>query len=510
MKKIIFIIVILLVVAIGVGLYFYDTRAQEAQLDFQVVNAADGRSATLSWINPELKFAKIKIYQSNDKNKPGLPVATVEEVRPGEISSVKIENLIPKQLYYFTAIGEKPSGHKITLGQIADGLVQYPTDLIFTAQDSSGRPLVRIYGGDRRLINEFYPFEKDYLGTIDISRLDIDGDGVDEVAAAPAYGSSLVKIFKQDGGLISAWSVYEAEYKSGLNIAAIEVENFDVQRKYFAVGPKNFANQKHKIKIYRYDDSVSGKFAVQDEILAFENFNGGVNLAAADFNGDGRQELAVTPIGGAAQVKIFNFCSHPNQICAMKYGSQRFSRPDGVFDQIYPFGKIEKQDLKVSAFDLDRDGKDELIVYPLSGRTTILKIYDCEIHDEYRCLAKEIEAKQIYGDRYQGGINVSTFEGRENFDRYILVSPQSGGGPHLKLYQWDKKLKLINEFFAYDQEFSGGVETMAFRRGESIEIASVPQKMGGPHVKIFEPVSGKMIEQFFAFDQSFARSLMVR
>lgn len=512
MKKILFIGAIATMVLLGVGVYFFDIRAQEVQLNINLENKANGRSVTISWINPEIKLAKINIYQSNSKKNLGTLAATLDVINPGENGSVTVNNLITKQLYYFTAIGEKPNGQKITLGQISDVPVKYSANIILSSQDKDGWPLVKIFDANNQKVSEFYPFGQAYAGTIDIARLDLDGDAIDELIIVPTDRLSQVKVFNQQGTLITGWEVYEPGYNFGLTITSVDVDNFDAQEKFFAVGPKRLANSKHKVKIYRYDTSSAIKFVIQDEIVPFENFDGGVNLSSADFNGDGRNELITTPIGGLAEVKIFKFCVDQNDPCAKKYGTQRFTRPESVFDHIFPYGKTELQDIKVKSFDLNRDGKDELIVYPMRGRSTIMKVYGCELNQDSQCLAKELDAKQVYGDRFKGGINVTAFEGKNNEDRYLLISPQTSGGPHLKLYKWDKKLSLVKEFFAYDHKFTGGVETAALKLNNqnNVSIIAVPQKNGGPHLKIFDVFSGKVIEQYFAFDQDFTKNMIIR
>lgn len=498
MKKIIFILAVAVLVALGVGVYFFQTFAQEAQLNLTADNDASGRKVTLSWINPSINLAKIKIYQSNNKKNIGTLAAEVTEIAGGQNSTVTIDNLIAKQLYYFTAIGEKSSGQKLTLGQIADEPHKYPSNIILAAQNQAGLTMIRVFGADNQLLNEFLPYGGDFKGQIDMARIDLDGDGIDEIAVVPSQNSSTVKIFRQNGELISTWDVYEPGFKSGLAMTAVDVDNLDAQEKFLAIGPMSGA-AKHKVKIYRYDPEQPSKFSLQDEIAPFDGFNGGVNLSAGDFNGDGRNELIASPIGGAAEVKIF------------KYGTnQRFAAPSGVFDHIFPYGKIEKQDVKVAAFDMNRDGKEELIVYPMKGRSTIIKVYECEIHNDSDCLAKEIDAKQVFDDHFKGGVNVSVFEGANNDERYMLVSPQQSGGPHLKLYQWDKKLKLVKEFFAYSQKFTGGVQAVAVKIKDKIEIITVPQKNGGPHLRAFDVPSGALQTEFFTFDPSFNKSLLVR
>lgn len=508
MKRIILSALIVIIMAsIGAGFYVLDSRAETSGFDISASAPADGGSVILSWLNPSLEYKAIKIFQSNNAAVRGQLITTIENLVANEKLTFSVQNIIPKSANFFTLVAEKSSGHEVVLGKITHLATSYPSSIAVAATDADARPVVRVFSGEGVLLAEIYPYEIEYKGAVEISRADLDGDGSQEILVAPQNNSSTVRIFRENGQLIGSVEVYEKGFNSGVTVEPVKFYNSGLAVKFFAVAPRAGQSDKkpkaHPVKIYRYDASNPSALAPIEQFIPFEGHLGGLSLAAGDFTGDGYDELAVTPVGAMAEVRVYHLCVEDMPECVNKYGIQRVSSPEGVFDKIFPFGRTEIQNIKIKAFDFDRDGKEEMIIYPMSGRTTVIKIFSCQVMEGYRCLAKQLDAKQVYGDKFKGGVNVMAFEGKRNEDRYLLVSPQKTGGPHLKLYRWDKtSLKQTSEFFAYDAKFTGGVLSAAykFEGQDNVSVVTVPQSSGGAHVKQFDYLTGTMIKQFFAFD----------
>ncbi|MBU1148602.1 hypothetical protein KKI23_00775, partial [Patescibacteria group bacterium] len=71
----------------------------------------------------------------------------------------------------------------------------------------------------------------------------------------------------------------------------------------------------------------------------------------------------------------------------------------------------------------------------------------------------------------------------------IVTSPQQNGGPNIRIfgYRSDRYLPVIENFFAYDVRFRGGVslEVCDLDRDDKSEIVTIPKSNGGPHLRIF-------------------------
>jgi hypothetical protein len=92
----------------------------------------------------------------------------------------------------------------------------------------------------------------------------------------------------------------------------------------------------------------------------------------------------------------------------------------------------------------------------------------------------------------------------------IIVAAGPGGGPHVKTYDGITG-KLLNSFLAYDPTFKGGVFVAAgdIDNDGKADIVTGAGPGAGPQVKVFSGADGSVLESFFAFDQSFTGGVSV-
>ncbi|MDD5252169.1 MAG: S8 family serine peptidase [Patescibacteria group bacterium] len=113
-----------------------------------------------------------------------------------------------------------------------------------------------------------------------------------------------------------------------------------------------------------------------------------------------------------------------------------------------------------------------------------------------------------FGALFRGGASVATgnFDGNGRFS--IVVGAGPGGGPHVRVF--DINTRPIGGFFAFDQNFRGGVSVAAGDTDgdgrDEIIVGAGPG--GGPHVRVFE-ADGTPVGGFFAFDQKFRGGVSV-
>ncbi len=84
-----------------------------------------------------------------------------------------------------------------------------------------------------------------------------------------------------------------------------------------------------------------------------------------------------------------------------------------------------------------------------------------------------------------------------------------GGGPHVQVYNANGTTRF--SFFAYDPSFTGGVRVaVGDVNGDGTDdIITAAGPGGGPHVKVFDGVTGKELWGFFAYDPSFTGGVYV-
>lgn len=215
------------------------------------------------------------------------------------------------------------------------------------------------------------------------------------------------------------------------------------------------------------------------EILPYDNFAGGMSVAAANLDKDDEIEFVTgAGPGGGPLVKAFD--------------------DDG--DQIASFYAYDPNfhgGIDVAAADIDDDGRAEIITAPGKGGGPHIKIFKTDGK-----LVKEFFA---YGTDFRGGVNISAADMNGDDKAEIVTGPGAGGGPHIKVFTADGKVE--QELFAYDANFHGGVDVAAIAATSSRSsgaggFATAPGKGGGPHIKIFSR-TGALNKELFAYDGSF-------
>lgn len=503
MDKAVLIGVIFLLSALGAGVYWFEYGAQAVDATVQVYQEVSDQEVVLEWENPSFDMQEIQIYQSTHETLPGSLIYTVEDPIQETPLSVKVQTYGVGIPSFYTVVALKNNGSKHVIGQAK--IVprsQYDT-LVVSSRNDEGVSEVREFDVDGTMIRSFVPFEE-FRGELDVVRIKTE-IGVLFVVVQRTQGGQIALVSEQ-GEVIFTRAPYGDAFRHGLSLTTIRLSHFD---QHIALGPRWMSDGTEgsfPVKVYRYTPDDDATLYEEHSFIAYTSFNGGVELTAGDVDGDGLQELITTPRGGLAEVRIHHLCTTTKGDCAVHYGTQALTQPWSVYDKIFPYGRIETQDIFVRAIDINDDGKDELLVAPHAGRTAIIKLYECTIEQGYRCLAKEITAHQAYHDAYTGGVHMVVGYTPQP---YLVVAPQVGGGPHVKTYRVGKTFHQAHEQFVYAPQFTGGVDLATIYHEGSMFFATTPFTRGGPHVRLFEMLSGGLYNQFFAFNQTLRNGLHI-
>lgn len=104
-----------------------------------------------------------------------------------------------------------------------------------------------------------------------------------------------------------------------------------------------------------------------------------------------------------------------------------------------------------------------------------------------------------YALGWSGGVRIATGDIDGDGSKEIITAPGPGGGPNVQVFT--RSGKRIVQFMAYDETFRGGVFVTAgdVDGDGKDEIITSPDSGGGPHVRVFDE-QGQVQSQFFAFD----------
>lgn len=284
-------------------------------------------------------------------------------------------------------------------------------------------PFVKITNQSGIMIDEFLAYDRSYKGGINVASGDMNNDGDDEIITAPSSGlESDIKIFDKDGKFISHFLAYPASFKGGVNIAVADLNS---DGKYEIITAPASGRQSD-IKIF----TGEGKFL--RSFLAYPaSFKGGASVAVGDVMGSSTPEIVVgSGKTGIPQVKVF---SDSGKLLS----NFLVDKPNAATG------------LRVAVLDIDgnvRRRQGEILVTRQSGSPKAL-ITDFKGNVRRQWMA--------YGASFTGDVKTITADLNADGLKEIIAYPGAGGGPHLRIF--NHLGNFIHSFYAYPSDFNGGV-----------------------------------------------------
>ena len=284
--------------------------------------------------------------------------------------------------------------------------------------------VIRIIDKEGAPIKEIHPFGREFKGGLSIASGDLNGDGLDEIIAAPASGGGPhIRIFDQLGNLKGQFFVFDKNFKGGINLA---IGDFDGNgQKEIAVAPASGGGP--HIRIFDQTGSLRGQFFAYDK-----NFRGGINLAAGDVNRDSQDEIVAAPAsGGGPHIRIFD-----------QTGSLR--------GQFFAYDKNFRGGVRVVAADIDsgiKGNRAEIITAPASGGGPHVKIFDSAGSLRGQFFA--------YDKKFRGGVNLAVGDADNSGLPEIVTGAGPGGTAHVRSFT--AKGEIVSSFYAFPVSYAGGV-----------------------------------------------------
>ncbi len=345
------------------------------------------------------------------------------------------------------------------LGQLSVQLksVSVSDASIVVATGPGVSPMVRILESrSQQTVGTITPFDSSFRGGTTVASGDVNADGTpDIIVAAGVGGSTNIRVF--DGNTDEPLS-----------------------------GP---------LGSFLAYPGVGGDPAVATSAFYKLAFQGQINVAAGDINGDGHDDIIVSiAADGPPHLKVFSGADGSELMSMLVY--------PGASDPADPayFGNAFQGGVRVASGDVTGDGRDDIITGAGPGAGPHVKVFD-------GATQQAVESYFAYDPAYSGGVRVAAGDYNGDGRAEIITSAGVGAGPHVKAIDAASGNELAS-FYAYDPGFLSGIWiASADLDGDGkAEILAIPGAGGGPNVKVFQGGGGyspNAISSFFAFDQDY-------
>lgn len=200
------------------------------------------------------------------------------------------------------------TGAATLVGAIGNGATQLtdisvvPDNILVTGADAGGGPHVKVFDARTRAEKfSFFAYGTGFRGGVRVAAADVTGDGVpDIITGAGPGGGPHVKVFDGLSGTeVRSFFAYDAAFTGGVFVASGDVNGDGFDDIITGAG----AGGGPHVRVFSGKDGTS----LQSFFAYGTAFRGGVNVAAADFNLDGRAEIVTgAGPGGGPHVRVFD------------------------------------------------------------------------------------------------------------------------------------------------------------------------------------------------------------
>jgi cyclophilin family peptidyl-prolyl cis-trans isomerase len=272
-------------------------------------------------------------------------------------------------------------------------------DLVMGA-GPGGTPHVRVINGQtgNDLLN-LEAFDPRFGGGVSVAAGDVEGTGQDDIiVGAGAGGGPEVRVIRSDGNVIRDFMAFDPRFNGGVFVASADVDGDGKSDIIVGAG----AGGGPEVKVF---SGATGQVIL--DFMAFDpRFGGGVRVAGGDTDGDGKAEVVVgAGYGGGPMAAVF-------------------SNTGTLLHAYFPFDQRFGGGVNVAVGDVNGDGKADIIAGAGLGGGPEVRVLDA-------ATGNEITAYMAYHPLFGGGVNVGSADINGDGKADIVTGAGLGGSSHV-------------------------------------------------------------------------------
>ncbi|MFM7096555.1 MAG: FG-GAP repeat domain-containing protein [Gemmataceae bacterium] len=220
--------------------------------------------------------------------------------------------------------------------------------------------------------------------------------------------------------------------------------------------------------------------------VPFPGFSGPIKVVSGDFNNDGVADIiAGAGFGGGPAIAILD------------------SQTGQVLEAFFAFDTSFTGGVFVAVQDVNNDGFLDIIAGAGPGGGPEVRIFNGRTLNVLR-------AFYAYDEAFTGGVSVASIDFNNDGILDLVTGAGPGGAPHVKVFDGANNA-IISQWYAYPTYFTGGVFVAAGDIGNdgNIEVVTGAGPTGSPVVAVWNPYTGTLLSQFYAYAEDFTGGVRV-
>jgi hypothetical protein len=266
----------------------------------------------------------------------------------------------------------------------------------------------------------------------------------------PGTPQEVIVVNAGTGAVLQRFLAYENDYVGGTRVAVADLDGDGIEEIITAPG----RNRAPELRVFSLDGKPVPGFP---EFLAYgRDFAGGVHVAVADVDGDGRPDIITVPSYGAADVRVFLNGYNP-----AKPWEPAFQATPDISFQAFPAASIGGAVVAVAdmgkwdngSFVNERDGKAEIVVGTGGGTTATVSVFT--VTATAVVCVQTFRPFTVLTSDFLGGVFLDVAPIEEAAIPAIIVGMGTNGTSRVEVWTWDTSNTSLFLRGAIPQAFIG-------------------------------------------------------